>query len=61
MNEQKETLPFDALALLNEDGSTTKLVLGPMIVIVAAVVLIAVVRMLQRSRERSEMEASLKE
>lgn len=61
MNEQTEKLPLDSLAQLNQDGGMTKLVLAPMLVIVVAVALIALVRMLQKSRERAEMESSLKE
>jgi hypothetical protein len=56
-----ETLGKDPLAGINEDGSISKMVAAPMLVVAAAVVLITFVRAIQKSREKAELERSLNE
>ena len=61
MGETQETIATDSLAAINDDGSMTKLVIGPMIGLAIVVAVLIVLRTLQKSKERREMEASLKE
>ena len=53
MGLKDNALPLDDLARLNEHGVMTKLILGPLVVLAGLVAAIALVRFLQRMRDRS--------
>lgn len=58
MNPQKDPIPFDDLARLNEGGAMVKLVAAPFAVIAGVLVLIWLIRLLQKARERQLTRSS---
>lgn len=47
-----DILPYEALAKLDQDGSMIKLIGAPFAVIAGVIVIIAIVRGMQRAKER---------
>jgi flagellar biogenesis protein FliO len=54
MSLQKNVIPFDELAKMNENGSMAKMLAAPMLVVLAIGALIFLVRHFQRVRERRD-------
>ena len=56
MGLQTNIIPMDSLANLNEHNEMTKLILGPLLVLAGLVAAIALVRIIQRLRDRRLVE-----